>query len=50
MSEVIVPRSLHEKATRLVALGIFKSVDEVAETAVGEFLRKHWDPNFTTQP
>jgi Arc/MetJ-type ribon-helix-helix transcriptional regulator len=48
--EVAIPEELAQKAEMLVSRGLFKSVEEVTQAAVQDYLRKHWDPNYTIQP
>jgi Arc/MetJ-type ribon-helix-helix transcriptional regulator len=48
--EVTIPEELHAKAAELVNRGLFRSVEQVTQVAVQDYLRKHWDPNFAIQP
>jgi Arc/MetJ-type ribon-helix-helix transcriptional regulator len=48
-SEVTIPSELQAKAQQLVDQGHFESIEQLTEIAVQDYLRKHWDPNFTLQ-
>jgi hypothetical protein len=50
MSEVEIPSELQAEAQQLVDQGPFASIEQVTAVVVQDYLRKHWDPNFTLQP